>query len=226
MNRIDLCSDTTMQDTRVQHSLTPLIPLPRTTMQALPTSSTSVRATTSACAIADAVPTTSPATPFEIDRQGWYRHWSGDYPVPLAFAFYHQLKHSSFQTNLDAGLDDDDVEMDDDLELKLTYPEVSPFVYTASEVLLPIDKCPPATTTTSTTATIHKPKPIGDCPTGNKDEHFSSTTTTTTINRKPKLIGGFDGVTGFRPRMSFDDGWEDEDLAPGRFDGLLSAWSS
>jgi len=33
----------------------------------------------------------------------------------------------------------------------------------------------------------------------------------------------FDGVTGFRPRMSFDDGLEDEDLAAGRFDGLLSA---
>ena len=69
-NQIDLRSDTTMQDTRVQHSLTPPIPLPQMTMQPLPTSSTSVRATTSACAIADAAPTTSPATPFEIDRRG------------------------------------------------------------------------------------------------------------------------------------------------------------
>ena len=167
-NRINLRSDTTMQDTRVQHSLTPPIPLPWMTMQVLPTRSTSVHATTSACTIADAAPTTSPTTPFEIDRRGWYHHGFGDYPIPLAFAFYHQLKHSSFQTNLDTGLDDDDVEMDNDLELKLTYPKVSPFVYTASKILLPVDKCPPATTTITTTATIRKPKPIGDRPTGKK----------------------------------------------------------
>ena len=69
-NRTDLRSDTTMQDTRMQRSLTPSTPLPRTTMQALPTSSTSVHATTGACAIADAAPTTTRTTPFEIDRRG------------------------------------------------------------------------------------------------------------------------------------------------------------
>ena len=69
-NRTDLRSDTTMQDTRVQRSFTPSIPLPRTTMQALSASSTSVRAATSACAIADAAPTSTPTTLFKIDRRG------------------------------------------------------------------------------------------------------------------------------------------------------------
>ena len=39
-------------------------------------------------------------------------------------------------------MDEDDVEMDDDLELNLTYPEVSPFVYQPLRFFSPLINAP------------------------------------------------------------------------------------